>query len=56
MHEHHLVEASVTFEQQKKHGNFLSWINRLIGTVVMFIACLAVCHFAGIIHLNPGHF
>lgn len=52
----HIAETPVASDQHKIHSNFLNWINRLMGTVLMFIACLAVCHFAGLIHLNLSHF
>lgn len=53
MHEH-FTEASPAPDQPTTHVGHLTWINRIIGTIVMFIACLAFCHFAGLIHLNLG--
>lgn len=55
MHDH-ITEVSATPVDQPNHSSFLAWLNRLLGMIAMFIACLAICHFAGLIHLSVGHF
>jgi len=55
MHDH-ITNVSITPVDQPNHRIFLAWLNRIFGMMIMFIACLAVCHFAGLIHLNVGHF
>lgn len=58
MHEHiePISKSSQTTAIQTSQPAILSWFNRIIGMVVMFIACLLVCHAAGMISINLGHF
>lgn len=58
MHEHiePISKASQTTDLQTSQPAIPRWLNRIIGMVVMFIACLFVCHAAGMISLDLGYF
>jgi hypothetical protein len=36
--------------------NIQQRINAILGKLLMFVACLLVCHFFGLIHANLEHF
>lgn len=51
MHEP-ITQVSQPSDLSTNPRNFYVWFNRVIGTVGMFIACLLVCHAAGMIHIG----
>lgn len=57
MHEHLVKDQLVDSDNsgsdlQSGHQSISTWINRIFGMVVMFAACLIVCHAAGMIHID----
>ncbi|MBW4623383.1 MAG: hypothetical protein KME17_29005 [Cyanosarcina radialis HA8281-LM2] len=58
MHEHiePISQAPQTTDSQTSHPAILGWLNRIMGAIGMFIACLFVCHAAGMISIDLGHF
>ncbi|MEA5508023.1 hypothetical protein VB735_34060 [Halotia wernerae UHCC 0503] len=40
----------------QKDKNAQNLVSKIIGTFLMFAACLMVCHSLGLIHMAIGHF
>lgn len=51
-----ISKISQTADLQTSQPLLLRWLSRIIGMVVMFIACLFICHAIGMISIDLGHF
>lgn len=58
MHEHiePISKIPQTADLQTSQPLLLRWLSRMIGMVVMFVACLFICHAVGMISIDLGHF
>lgn len=51
----HVLNTSASSESEKDKSGW-KLVNTILGTFLMFAACLMVCHSPGLIHTALGHF